>query len=422
MAFRFVHTADLHLDSPLRSLSLRNADLAGLVGDATRAAFSAIIDLCLEERVDALLIAGDLYDGDQTSMKTARFLGAEMARLAEAGILVFKIRGNHDALSRITKQLVLPDTVTVFGEKPGRRVIQRAGIDIAIHGISFAKPHAPDSLLAKFEPPVPDAINIGLLHTSLGGVAGHDVYAPCSPADLHATGFRYWGLGHIHQRSEQAGPATIVMPGIPQGRDINEAGPKSVTLVTIADDGAITVEERHTSIAEFGRIEIDLDGAESWEAALGAIEAGLAAARDAAASPHLVARLRLVGQTPLAFRLRRDADLLLTEAAHRGERIGGVWVEKIAIEAKDAAGRDIRPSGDPVLELGQLMRGEITRSHGVREEIGRMAREMLDELPQEARGLAGDDEAGFDAFVETLIEEGTEEILARLVAGGIEAA
>ena len=127
MAFRFIHTADLHLDSPLRSLSLRNPDLAALVGDATRAAFSAIVDLCLEERVDALMIAGDLYDGDQTSMKTARFLADEMARLAEAGILVFKIRGNHDALSRITKQLTLPDTVTVFGDKPGKRVLQRPG-------------------------------------------------------------------------------------------------------------------------------------------------------------------------------------------------------------------------------------------------------------------------------------------------------
>ncbi|KQT68900.1 MULTISPECIES: metallophosphoesterase family protein [unclassified Aureimonas] len=422
MAFRFVHTADLHLDSPLRSLSLRNPDLAALVGNATRAAFTAIIDLCLDERVDALLIAGDLYDGDQTSMKTARFLAEEMGRLAEAGILVFKIRGNHDALSRITKQLVLPDTVTVFGDKPGRRTIPRPGVDIAIHGISFAKPQAPESLLSRFEPPVPGAVNIGLLHTSLGGAPGHDVYAPCSPADLHATGFRYWGLGHIHQRSQHDGAATIVMPGIPQGRDINEAGPKSVSLVTVADDGAITVEERRTSIAEFGRIEVDLSGAVTWESAIGAIEAELAAARAVAGSPHLVARLRLVGETPLAFRLRRDADLLQTEAALRGERIGGVWIEKIAIEAQDAGGRDIRPSGDPVLELGQLMRGEIARSHGVREEVVRIAREMLDELPQEARGIGGDDEAAFAAFVDTLIEEGTDEILARLVAGGAEAA
>ena len=102
MAFRFVHTADIHLDSPLRSLSLRNADLAALIGDSTRQALVAIVDLCLEEQVDALIIAGDLYDGEQTSMKTARFLATQLARLSQAGIAVYKIRGNHDALSKIT--------------------------------------------------------------------------------------------------------------------------------------------------------------------------------------------------------------------------------------------------------------------------------------------------------------------------------
>lgn len=120
MAFRFVHAADIHLDSPLRSLALRNLDLAELVGDASRQAFISIVDLCLEERVDALVIAGDLYDGDQTSMKTARFVATQIGRLLQAGIRVFKIRGNHDSLSRISKQLVFPDTVTIFSGRPHR--------------------------------------------------------------------------------------------------------------------------------------------------------------------------------------------------------------------------------------------------------------------------------------------------------------
>ena len=80
MPFRFVHTADIHLDSPLRSLAMRNPDLAELIGGSTRQALVGIVDLCLEERVNALIIAGDLYDGDQTSMKTARFLADEMKR------------------------------------------------------------------------------------------------------------------------------------------------------------------------------------------------------------------------------------------------------------------------------------------------------------------------------------------------------
>ncbi len=103
MPYRFIHSADIHLDSPLSSLALRDPELAELIGNATRRAFVNAIDLCLTEQVDALLLAGDLYDGDQTSMKTARFLAAQIRRLDEAGIRVFIIRGNHDALSRITK-------------------------------------------------------------------------------------------------------------------------------------------------------------------------------------------------------------------------------------------------------------------------------------------------------------------------------
>ena len=141
MPFRFIHTADLHLDSPLQSLALRDPELAELVGTATRRAFETIIGLCLDERVDALMIAGDLYDGGQTSMKTALFLAAGLRRLSEAGIGVFIIRGNHDAASRITRELSLPDGITVFGGRAGVVTPERAAgqIPVAVHGISFAR-------------------------------------------------------------------------------------------------------------------------------------------------------------------------------------------------------------------------------------------------------------------------------------------
>ena len=180
-AYRFVHAADLHLDSPLRSLALRDPDLAELIGNATRRAFVRIVDLCLDEQVDALLLAGDLYDGEQTSMKTARFLGDQVRRLHEAGVAVFVIRGNHDALSRITKELILPDSVKVFGGRAETVEVERASGDfpVAIHGLSFAQPQAPESLVGKYKPAVEGAANIGILHTSLAGSAGHDPYAPC---------------------------------------------------------------------------------------------------------------------------------------------------------------------------------------------------------------------------------------------------
>ena len=228
MTYRFVHTADIHLDSPLRSLALRHPELAELIGNATRQAFVNIMDLCLDEQVDALLLAGDLYDGEQTSMKTARFLAAQVRRLHEAGIRVFIIRGNHDALSKITQELVLPDTVKVFGGRAEAVAIDRGKSDfpVVIHGLSFAKPHAPESLIPKYKPPVEGAVNIGMMHTSLAGAPGHDPYAPCRIADLQATGFRYWALGHIHKRSVAEGDCTIVMPGNPQGRTSTRQAPK----------------------------------------------------------------------------------------------------------------------------------------------------------------------------------------------------
>src|SRR5476649_2461204 len=118
-AYRFVHAADVHLDSPLRSLALRDPRLAEFVGNASRQVFSRIVDLCLDEQVSALLLAGDLYDGDQTSMKTARFLAEQLRQLHEANIRTFVIRGNHDALSRITKELTFPDSVTLFSGRAG---------------------------------------------------------------------------------------------------------------------------------------------------------------------------------------------------------------------------------------------------------------------------------------------------------------
>jgi len=424
LAFRFVHAADIHLDSPLRSLALRDPELAELIGTATRRALERIVDLCLAEQVDALLLAGDLYDGDQTSMKTARFLAEQMRRLDEAGIDVFLVRGNHDALSRITKELVLPERVKLFGGRAEAIPVARPGaaFDVVIHGLSFAQPHAPESLLPKYRPPLDGAVNIGLLHTSLGGAPGHDLYAPCSLADLAASGMRYWALGHIHARTVVEGATTIVMPGMPQGRDINEAGPKSVTLVTIADDRSISVEERLIALAQFERVEVDATGLTDWEGLVAALSGALEQARAKAVSAHLVARVRIVGTSPLAWRMRRDRDLLKTQADERASLLGGSRVESLELAstaplagaAPDAPEAPL--AGDPVGELRRLIRDEVALSPGYRAEVKRMAEEVFAQLPPDLRNLFGSDEASFDAALADAVREGTDDVIALLQA------
>jgi exonuclease SbcD len=418
-AYRFVHAADVHLDSPLRSLALRDPRLAEFVGDASRKVFSRIVDLCLEEQVNALLLAGDLYDGEQTSMKTARFLAEQLRRLDSAGIKVFIIRGNHDALSKITKELVLPGNVHVYGGRADAVEIarDRGERPIAIHGLSFLKPQAPDSLLSRYRPPVAGAINIGLMHTSLDGSPPHDVYAPCSTAELLASGFRYWALGHIHKRSTTEGPCAIVMPGIPQGRDVGEHGPKSVTLTSVLDDGSIIVDERIVSLAQFERVAVDASGVASWSDLAARLERAIGDAAGRSASDHVVARLAISGATPLAWNIRRDADLLRTEAETRAEAVGNVWIEKIDADCRRPVGNSTG-SADPVEALRRTMNDEIVGSDAFRTEADGIVNELLTQLPPECRRSLAPDDTGLDLLVGRLASEGSEEVLARLAAGG----
>jgi DNA repair exonuclease SbcCD nuclease subunit len=422
MPYRFVHAADIHLDSPLRSLALRDPELAELIGNATRRAFINIIDLCLTEQVDALLLAGDLYDGDQTSMKTARFLAEQLRRLHEAGIQTFVIRGNHDALSRITKELTLPDTVLLFGGRADAIAVDRreTGFAVSVHGISFARAHAPESLLPRFKPPTEGAVNIALLHTSLAGAPGHDPYAPCALADLDAAGFDYWALGHIHKRSVVQGRAAVVMAGMPQGRDINESGAKSVTLVTIADDRSVHIEERVTSVAQFELASVDLTGIEDWRDMVAGMTKTLQSVRDLVPSEHLVARLRFTGTTRLAWRLRRDRDLLKAEAADRAFVIGKSWIDKIEIDCRApglALGLEADKVADPIVELRRLVAAQVVGSDAYQAEIAEIANELRTQLPAECRLVLGSDEDGFKAVLADLVHEGAEDVLARLQAG-----
>lgn len=417
--YRFIHTADLHLDSPLKSLALRDPALADIIGNASRAVFERIIGICLEERVDALLIAGDLYDGAQASMKTARFLAQQLRRLDAAGIETFIIRGNHDAESRITGQLVLPPSVTVFGAQASVELRETDGQRIALHGISFAKPHAPESLLQRFKPPLPDAVNIGLMHTSLDGTEGHDLYAPCRLADLQQSGFHYWALGHIHARAHHAGAVHVVMPGIPQGRDIGEAGGKSVTLVSVADDGSLTVEECSTAIARFARLDVPLDGMAEWPGIVAVLDAALREARRIHSEDHLVLRPVLSGATPLLWRLQRDQALLRDEAVLTAEGIGSLWIDKVELACTDTPRPD---TAGPLAELSRQVAAMTTPPAkppaAVMAEADAVMDVLAKALPRGLRGLLGDDPAAQAAIRDQLLQEGAAEVLAHMHGTG----
>jgi exonuclease SbcD len=417
LPFRFIHTADLHLDSPLRSLALRDPALERLIGAATRQVLTRIVDLCIAEAVDALLIAGDLYDGDQTSMKTARFLAQELGRLDAAGIRTFVVRGNHDALSKLTRELVLPASVKVFGAKAETVLVETGARPVAIHGISFDKPHAPDSLLDRFPPALPNAFNLGLMHTSLAGAPGHDPYAPCSLDGLRATGFDYWALGHIHIRAEYPGRTTVVMPGIPQARDIGEAGEKSVTLVTFEDDGTVRTAARSLALARFERLDVSAHGVATWPELVATLDQALRGNRRDLAADHLVLRLRLVGETPLAWQIRRDLDLLDAEARQSAESIGSLWIESVEANTTDPGTAD---GSGALSDLARLIAEAIPPSATLATAMAEATNDVARVLPPDLRNLFGRSSEETAARAETLLREGAAGVLAELHGlGGI---
>ena len=215
--FKFLHAADLHLDSSLRGLERYERAPVEAMQHATRRALVHLVDLALEEKVHFVLLAGDLWDGDWRDYNSGLFFVQQMARLHDSRIPVFLIAGNHDAANRMTRSLRLPDGVRVLDADAPETVLL-ADLGVALHGQSFAQYNITDDLSLRYPAARPGCFNIGMLHTSATGREGHERYAPCSVEGLLAKGYDYWALGHVHKREILYDDPLIVFPGNTQGR------------------------------------------------------------------------------------------------------------------------------------------------------------------------------------------------------------
>ncbi len=399
---KLLHTADIHLDSPLRSLALRERGLRDRT--ASRTALTRIVDMALAEDVAALLISGDLFDGAERSARTAAFLTLQLERLRERGIRVFYVKGNHDAENPLTGELSLPGNVRVFD---GRGSKERLTDGLWIHGVSFAARHAPESLLPKFPSPVEGAVNIAMLHTSLAGAEGHDPYAPCTVGELTAAGFDYWALGHVHRRQVHSQAPWVVMPGTPQGRDIGESGPKSATLVTIGE--TIGIEEVPISAVEFQQVTIDATGTESDDELRDLMKRTLRRVAGSLVSDSAVIRLVLTGNTPRRWQLLRDRDVWTDTAAEYALETGTLWLDKIVFDLSDRA----TPGHGATDELAAIMK-IIGEEPGFAEACHAEIEGILRELPAGRRAELAPDEVAMDRLAQRLAATGAARILARM--------
>lgn len=328
---KFIHTADIHLDSQLKGLEAHEDAPVEEIRGATRRAFDNLIDLTIEEAVDFILIAGDLYDGDWKDHNTGLFFAARMGRLSKAGIKVFIVSGNHDAASQITKNMPLPDNVTLFSARKPQSV-KLDDLGVIIHGQSYSSRAVTENLASQYPQNDSNYFNIGLLHTSLTGREGHEDYAPCTLDELKSKGYDYWALGHVHKREIVSEDPWIVFPGNIQGRHIKETGAKGATLVTVEEGRITEVEERELDVLRWATCRVDLSECETSDMVYDAVRQDFEQEIDQADGKTLALRLVLTGRCPVHAQLLDRTAQWTEEFRGIAAGFGNVWLEKVKFQ------------------------------------------------------------------------------------------
>ena len=326
--FRFLHTADIHLDSPLKGLEVHEDAPVDEIRGATRRAFENLVEMAIEEEIDFILIAGDLYDGNWKDYNTGLFFVRQMGRLHKAGIKVFIVSGNHDAASQITKTMPLPDNITLFSPKKPQSV-KLDDLGVIIHGQSYSSRAVTENIAASYHQHDSNFFNIGLLHTSLTGREGHEDYAPCTIDDLKSKGYDYWALGHVHKREIVSEDPWVIFPGNVQGRHIKETGAKGATLVTVEEGRITEVEKRELDVLRWAVCLADLSECETKEAIYEQVRTAMEKEIGIADGKTLALRLQLEGDCPLHAELHARSIQWTEEFRGIAAGLGDVWLEKV---------------------------------------------------------------------------------------------
>ncbi|NRA45711.1 MAG: DNA repair exonuclease [Oligoflexales bacterium] len=334
-SLKFIHCADLHIDSPLRKLSTYTDAPVDKIKSATRHAFEKIIQHCLDENVDFLLISGDLFDGNCRDFNTILWICSQARRLGETPILI--VHGNHDYANGLARLIPWPKNVHLFPcEAPSTKTFQTtSGIAVAVHGQSYSRPAVKENLALGFPSPVAGAFNIGLLHCNFEGSSHHDPYAPCKRDDLVSKEYQYWALGHIHKaiiyEPAKPGEPWIVYPGNIQGRHIRESGPKGCYLVSAKQDGlARKPEFLSTDTLRWHELKLEVTASHScMEDLLLSLEKKLEALINADSKQTTALRVHLYGKASLCKELLSNWPKTELQIRDLCSQYQNIWLEKI---------------------------------------------------------------------------------------------
>ncbi|RPF50156.1 metallophosphoesterase family protein [Aquisalibacillus elongatus] len=234
---RFIHSADLHLDSPYKGLKGLPDRIFQDIKTSTMTAFNRLIDLAIDLNVDLLLIVGDLFDQESTSIKSSLQLKKGLERLNQQGIKVYISYGNHDYMMQDKVNLTFPENTYVFpSHEVTNAVFEKDGERVAeISGFSYYSQSVKERMVENYRKTSDAPYHIATLHGSLQGQDEHAVYAPFSLGDLKKVDANYWALGHIHKREWIMDEPYAVYPGNIQGRHMKETGEKGCYLVELSD-------------------------------------------------------------------------------------------------------------------------------------------------------------------------------------------
>lgn len=341
--FRFLHAADLHLDSPFQGLSAIAPVLRESLQNATFQAFERLVDLCLTRKVDALLIAGDLHNAVDRSLRALTRMRDQFHRLQANGIAVFLCHGNHDPLCGWEARFTWPDNVHVFGtaEVAARPLLKNGAEAARVLGISYGRERVEENLALQFTREKDAPWSIALLHTNVGHDRNHANYAPCKLSDLLQSGMDYWALGHIHtHRVLHSGNPVVLYPGNPQGRHPREPGPRGCYIVDVDARGTAQYEFIPVDVVRWHHVDLSIDGLSDLGALFTKLETHVERLRSHSDERGSIVRWTLHGRGPVHRELSKPGrldDVLATTRERSGDGLNFVWSESI----QDRTGRPV---------------------------------------------------------------------------------
>lgn len=358
---RYIHAADLHLDAPFYNIAKGDAALADRVHDATFKVLDNLIRLCLAQKPDFLLLAGDNIHQD--GVRARLRLRDACHTLHKADIPVFIVHGNHDPASSSLTSIAWPGNTVIFGTEAQSAPVSKNGETIAmVHGASHAKAHENRNLASLISRDANfHGFQIGLLHCNVDGAVTGDRYAPCSLQDLVSSGLDAWALGHAHTRGILSQRPFIAYSGNTQGLHTNETGPRGCFLTTACrSDGVWQCNARFYELdtVRWHKDFINMDNIETLDALDGEINARMmeAATRNGEAETVILS-LELSGRTELHSQLARMD--LMNEFGREPVYDAGknVWLARLTLDtAPPISSRDNLDRDDLLGEISRMAR------------------------------------------------------------------